>query len=513
MKPEEAKPETKKTNMEGNSRMHASSRRSFLKTAALGTAAVALAGHASAVVGRRKPNLLFINVDQMSHFAVPAFGGTRVKTPNLERLMARGTTFEQTYCADPVCCPSRACWFTGRAPTENGVLYNDNRCQLRKDLPDLGAWLRGQAGYETFHVGKWHVTGRDVEDSYTVLHPGSVDGEHTDMAIAQACEGVLKNRGAGGSPFLLVAGLMNPHDICAFSGVNAAWPKEFPYPIIEDQLPPLPANFQFDAREPEFFRTFVRNGQQLHAQKWSDQIWRYYIWCYERQAEMVDAALGQILDALESSAHADNTIVVFTADHGDAMASHRLSAKVNLYEQATRVPLIVSWPGQVAAGKIDRTHAASGFDLVPTLCDYAGITPPLDQRGFSLRPVLERNNQPWRDYVVSHSLVAGRMVRSARYKYITYQGSPTEQLFDLGNDPGETRNLAAESSGTSVLNDHRRMLAEWESRLKPMAEPPGGWLKQISLIQVMDKVNARSKGNAGKNAAKAQQNNQKETAP
>ena len=175
--------------------------------------------------------------------------------------------------------------------------------------------------------------------------------------------------------------------------------------------------------------------------------------------------------------------------------------------------MIVSWPGQVAAGKIDRTHAVSGFDLVPTLCDYAGITPPPDQRGFSLRPVLAQRDQPWRDYIVAHSFVVGRTVRTPRYKYITYHGSQTEQLFDLTNDPGETRNLSAESSCAAILADHQRMLAEWESRLKPMAEPPGGWLKQIPLIQGIDQRNARSKGKAGKNAAKAQQNNRKEIAP
>lgn len=482
------------------------SRRSFLKTAALGTAAVASSGprlwSAPAVAGKGRPNLVFVNVDQLSNLALSPFGGTGMETPNLDRLMARGTTFQLSYCADPVCCPSRACWVTGRAPTENGVVYNDAHCSLDPKLPDVGSWLRSEGGYETFHVGKWHVTGRDVEDGFTVLHPGSGDGEHTDMPIARACEGVLRNYPVGGKPFFLMAGLMNPHDQCAFSHVNSSWWREFPYPLLEEQLPPLPASFAFDPREPEFFTTYVRNGQQRAVQAWSEETWRYYVWNYRRQVEMVDGAIGRILNALENSPHADNTLLVFSSDHGDAMASHRLSAKLALYEQEASVPMIVSWPKEAATGRIDRSHLVSGFDVLPTLCDYAGIAPPPDQRGRSMRPVLGDNNpRSWRDYVVSHSYVAGRMVRTARYKYIAYQGSKTDQLFDMLSDPLETRNLSGDSAVASVVADHRQMLNDWESQLKPMPEPAGGWLNQLPGIQLIDKRIADQKAKDNKKPA------------
>ena len=206
-------------------------------------------------------------------------------------------------------------------------------------------------------------------------------------------------------------------------------------------------------------------------------MWQYYAWSYYRQVEMVDAAMGRILDALENSPHADNTLVVFSSDHGDAMGCHRLVHKLSLYDAAVRVPMIVSWPGHVAENRVDRTHLVSGFDLAPTLCDYAGTAPPPDMRG--PQPArADRGRRPaWREYVVAHNYVVGRMVRSARYKYIAYQGDRTDQLFDMVDDPGETRNLAADAAAAGPLAEHRRMLAEWESQLKPLAEPPGGWLQ------------------------------------
>jgi choline-sulfatase len=455
------------------------SRRQFLTATAAGAAAT-LAGSrtawpAPAVSRNRPPNLLFINVDQLSLFATPQFGCTAVKTPNLDRLALRGTSFRQSYCADPLCSPSRACWFTGRAPTEHGMLFNDCGFTVRPEIPDLGAWLRN-AGYETFHAGKWHIMGRDPYGSFNVLNDGCPIGGHSDAAVARACEALLRNR-SGGAPFFLTAGLMNPHDICGFINAHARWPHEAPYPELEGELPPLPPNFAYDAHEPEFFVRYVRGSQMQWSKSWSEAMWRYCIWSYHRQVEMVDATVGRILDALENSPHAENTLLVFTSDHGDGMGSHRLLGKLFFYERATRVPLIVSWPGHVAENRIDDAHLVSGFDFAPTLCDYAHTAPPPDMRGRSLRPVLEATHSPGREYVVAHNWVVGRMVRSQRYKYITYKGDATDQLFDLAKDPWETHNLAAEAA--EPVKEHRRMLAEWEGSLKPLAEPPGGWLKQI----------------------------------
>ena len=455
------------------------SRRTFLKTTMVGAAAAlarpAIASAAPAVIRKRSPNLIFINVDQLSHFALPRFGCTQVQTPNLDRLAQRGTSFEQSYCADPLCGPSRACWFTGRAPTETGVVFNG--MPLRPEIPDLATWLR-KAGYDNFFVGKWHIS-RKVEDCFHVFHEACNIGEHSDAAISRSCETFLARR-TSSTPFFLTVGLMNPHDICGWVALNKDVPAEFRYPGLANQLPPLPPNFKYDPREPEFFVAFLRHvNEKNYSKSWSETAWRYYIWSYYRQVEMVDATLGRILDALENSPQADNTLVVFSSDHGDAMGCHRLFHKLSCYEHAMRVPLIVSWPGQVAENHIDSTHLVSGLDLTPTLCDYAGTVSPPDMRGRSLREVLEQRNPPWRDYVVSHCFVIGRMVRSARHKYIAYQGDKTDQLFDLVNDPDEKKNLSGETVTASLLADHRQMLAEWEAQLKPAPAPPGGWLNKV----------------------------------
>jgi arylsulfatase A-like enzyme len=439
-------------------------RRQFIRSSALGAMAV-LAGSTRrapsfAIQENRPPNILFINVDQLSHEAIGAHGCRFVQTPHIDRLAAQGATFDLSYSADPVCCPARSCWWTGRMSSETGVV--ENKAPMRKDLPDMGQWLR-DAGYETVHAGKWHVPGRNVSNSFSVLFDGHPIGEHGDLATVRACEGFLRNR-TRKDPFLLVAGLLNPHDICFWLRFNAG-PGELPYAELRDELPPLPPNFQYDPTEPQVVVKERQYVEKLGAGGWSDAQWRYYIWAYYRYVEMVDGAVGRLLDALEDSALAENTIVIFGSDHGDGHGRHRLGLKRFLYDSAARVPLIVSAPGRLAEGARDTAHLVSGVDLAPTLCDFAGAPPPPLCRGRSLRPILEGRGVEWRDFVAAQSAVDGRMIRTPDCKYIAYKGDPVEQLFDMRNDPWETKNLAADPRFASTLEDHRRLLREWESTL------------------------------------------------
>ena len=178
---------------------------------------------------------------------------------------------------------------------------------------------------------------------------------------------------------------------------------------------------------------------------------------------MVDAQIGRVLDALRSSGLEDETVVVFTSDHGDLDAAHRLEHKSILYEEAARVPLIVSHRGVTPPGVVDREHLVSvGLDLIPTLCDFAGIDPPEGLLGRSVRPLAEgRPPKAWRQYVVAESRV-GRMVRTARYKYNLYEsGAHREQLIDLVSDPGEMQNLAEDPAHAEVLHTPRTLLRRW----------------------------------------------------
>jgi arylsulfatase A-like enzyme len=141
------------------------------------------------------------------------------------------------------------------------------------------------------------------------------------------------------------------------------------------------------------------------------------------------------------------------------------------YDEAAKVPLVFACPGRIVRGLADRTHLVSGIDVMDTVCDLAGIRPP-KTTGRSLRPLLEDRHVPWREFLGSEHQVVGRMLRTARYKYVHYPDDPVEQLFDMQADPWEMKNLYQESRLAGVLADHRRMLAEWQARLDPVEPTP-----------------------------------------
>jgi choline-sulfatase len=187
---------------------------------------------------------------------------------------------------------------------------------------------------------------------------------------------------------------------------------------------------------------------------------------------MVDAEVGRVLDALEDSTFAKNTAVIFAADHGEGMGNHRMVIKGYLYDSAVRVPLAISWPGEVPENVCDRETLASGFDLAPTMCDYAGIPAMPKARGRSLRPALERRTKPDREFIASEAAGHGLMIRTAGYKYICYPDDPVCQLFDMKNDPWETRNVAAEAGHARALAEMLKHQKTWESRLEKYPGAP-----------------------------------------
>lgn len=440
------------------------SRRRFLRAGALGGAAL-VSGTLAHGQARRTaatgtdgpPNFLFIITDQQGLDTISAAGCGDVHTPNMDRLVRRGVTFMQSYSTDPVCSPARSSLFSGRMPSETGVIRNN--LPIRPDIPNMGQWL-GEGWYETIYAGKWHVPGSYTREipGFTVIPTGiGGQGNIGDAAVSRACQGYLHNR-TGNAPFLLVASFLQPHDVCQWVSMHRNAPDELPYPEIADKLPKLPPNFDYDDREPQKVKNTRRPA-------WSKRQWRYYLWSYYRMVEMVDAEVGRVLQALEDSGHAENTIVILTADHGEGRGRHRMVLKNYLYDEAAKVPMLVSCPGRVREGKRDSTHLVSGLDVMPTVCDYAGVGTPTGVLGRSLRPLLEGKPVEWREFVASEVQVTGRMIRTPDHKYITYEGDPVEQLFDMRSDPGETANLAAEGEHADALRAHRRLLREWEAHL------------------------------------------------
>lgn len=456
------------------------SRREFVKLGGSAVAVLSSGVLTSKVSGARrarqlKPkNILVIVTDQQHIDTIAAAGCRHVRTPALDRLKKQGVSFTQSYTANPLCSPARSAVFTGRTSSECGVHVNGR--PVRPDIPNLGQWFSEQTDYETFYAGKWHLprTYTSNTPGFKVVNTGIGGfGYLCDTVMSCACEGFLRNRSKR-KPFLLVASFMQPHDICEWLRLNMENPEGLRYPELAGELPELPDNFQFDGNEPEAIRKLRAGNEPFRGKaKWNKEHWRYYRWSYYRHIEQVDAEIGRVLQALEDYRYANDTLTVFIADHGEGLGHHQMVRKSSFYDEAVRVPLLFSWPGHISENRTDTSHLVSGLDITPTLCDYAGVKAPANMRGVSLRATLEGGGGLSRDFIVSEvSSNTGRMVRTERYKYITYKDDPVEQLFDMKDDPGETKNLATSSAHASTLAEHKRMLKDWEHGLDVSAKVP-----------------------------------------
>jgi arylsulfatase A-like enzyme len=411
-----------------------------------------------------RPNILLIVCDQLGFDAMSWAGCTDVSTPNLDRLRSRSVAFNRTHSPDPVCSPARGALFTGRMPVETGVIANAR--EVRADLPNMGQWLSQQGGYETVYCGKWHLSEGWAREGgvpgFTVLPTGDGQGALVDHTITLSCEAYLDHRKApADKPFLLVASYMQPHDICLWGILQEQLvPTELPFPQLRNLLPQLPPNHSERPLAPA-------DLDRLQFKRFkTDEQWRFYLYNYYRLVEQLDLEVGRLLTALERTGHADDTVVLFTSDHGDGRARHGHVQKGYPYDEAVRVPLLVSWPGHLRQPELNDRDLVSLLDIVPTICDYAGIAAPSNARGRSLRPLLEGTvGVAWRDHVVSQYRQSGRVVRSDQYKYVRQIGDPVQQLFDMRNDPWETRNLYLEPSLRDVIAEHGRLLDAHEAGL------------------------------------------------
>ena len=417
-------------------------------------------------------NILLILTDQQHLDTISAAGNPNIKTPALDRLKQRGTLFTQSYCPNPVCGPSRASIFSGRAASENGVITNGK--SIRSGIPNLGEWISEHSDYDTIYAGKWHVPASYTHfiPGFTVLQTGiGGQGNLGDTSVSRACEAYLHNR-TSDNPFFVVTSFLSPHDVCEWLRINTHNPDELRYPELADELPPLPDNFEYDRREPQYTAE-NRKRRDPHHGNWDETQWRYYIWSYYRHVEMVDAEIGRVLHAVHASGQMEDTVVIFSSDHGEGLGHHQNVRKNNLYQEALAVPLMIARPGHLPENKTDTTHLTTGLDIYPTVCDFANITPPDHLRGRSLKPLLEGQSDTWHDHVVCEgNRNRGRMIRTLRYKYIAYAEDPVDQLFDMQNDPGETKNLSADPEYAPVVQEHRDRLKSWESQLEVAPDLP-----------------------------------------
>lgn len=432
-----------------------------------------------------RPNILLIMSDQHHAGVMSCAGDAIAETPNMDRLARAGVRFSNAYCSFPLCGPSRMSFMTCRHPHETRLW--DNESQLSSDTPTFAhAFL--SAGYDTVLAGRMHFVGWDQRHGYAERIIGDVPesaylaagwklkavlgdladtpgmsltgllksgpgrtGYHAyDEAVTKAAVEWLGRRGAnpGGPPFLLTVGYAAPH--CPF----VAPPDDFALyrariaysdlPLPDENLHPANA-----ARR----RSFGTDPAPPVDAQWRSRV-AYYGLC-----TFLDRQIGQVLAALEQAGLNDSTMIVYCSDHGEMLGEHGMWWKSTFYDGASRVPLIVSWPGRIAAGE-SRGENVSLVDVGPTLIDVAGVDALVGATGRSLRSLLAGSGAGWEntafaEYAERGAVTACRMVRSGPWKFNYYHGMPSE-LFHMQDDPGETGNL----SGQPQYREIERRLSE-----------------------------------------------------
>jgi arylsulfatase A-like enzyme len=426
---------------------------------------------ATSLQAAKQPNILFIMTDQHHARMLSSAGNPYLKTRALDSMAKSGIRFSNAYVTNPVCVPSRISMATGMMPGRFGVFNNGMKATIPKKVSDnsLGKLIKS-GGYDTFYGGKVHMA--------PVLSPlkAGYDEYCKDQRdkLPDACiEFMTRKRD---KPFFAVASFINPHDICF--AYNARQPNRKGKPLVDklykeaqalpaDKLPPLPKNSAIPEREPDAIEATMKvtatTPAKLIRKDYNERDWRNYRWIYCRLTERVDAQIGRLLDAIKKNGLEKNTLVIFTSDHGDMDGSHRLASKNVFYENSVGVPFIMQYKGVIPPGQVDeKSLVSNGLDVLPTLCDYAGVEVPGYLLGRSLRSVAEKQgDNARRPYVVAENNT-GRMIRSDHYKYCVYtSGKIRESLVDLRADPGEMKNLAGKAGFEKHLNRHREFLKQW----------------------------------------------------
>ena len=424
--------------------------------------AASLAALPAALAAQQKPNIIYIMTDQHWAGAMSCAGNTDLHTPNMDRLADHGVRFTNAYCSFPLSGPSRAAMFTGYMPSQSGMDENEKPLVDSLRHSTLGQVV-ADTGYDCVYAGKWHVNTISIPDGEFGFRNIKDNG---DQGLAEACVDYLRSRRKG-KPFFLVASYINPHNICEFARGQKTPHATVPPAAMED-CPNLPRNFAvspYDAR-------ILRHEQSLRyalypTVDYSADDWRYYRNAYCRLIEAADAEIGKIVDEIDRQNLWKNTVVIFTSDHGDGYGAHQWNQKTALYEEVANVPMIVCLPGGRNAGSVSDALVNGGIDLMPSVCDFAGISVPHGRQGVSWRQAAE-NGAGLQDYIVTEtnfkqtSGTLGWMVRTPRFKYVLYdKGLYREQLYDMENDRGETVNLAVEAKYGEVIGQMRDILRNW----------------------------------------------------
>jgi arylsulfatase A-like enzyme len=414
-----------------------------------------------------KPNVLFIAIDDLNIWVTHLGGHPQAITPNIDRLAARGITFENAFCAVPACEPSRAALMSGQRPWSTGAYLNgDQWMEIFEPGQGLSARFK-EAGYHTVGAGKiYHSDERfesewtDYMDSSAYSNTGNVpknqgyhepllmdikDEDISDWHVVDWCIEQMNTK--SDKPEFIAAGLHKPH-------LPFAVPRKYyeAFPLEDIQLPPFLEN-DLDDVPPAGVKMA---GQDDDYKKFQESgLWKAAVQSYLATCAYTDMNVGRLIDALDKSPIADNTIVVLWGDHGWSLGEKKHFRKFALWEEPTQMPYVWVVPGMTKAG----TRSSAPVDLMsvyPTLCELAGLKIPENVEGVSLTPLFEN---PYRHWAIPAITTHGRgnhAVRSDRWRYIRYANGD-EELYDHSKDPHEWTNLSTDSK----LNPVKTRLSAW----------------------------------------------------
>lgn len=445
--------------------------------------------------GPAAPNIVLLMADQLTPFALPFHGHPLVQTPALSALATQGAVFDAAYCNFPICAPSRASLLAGRFPHAMGVF--DNASEFPAEIPTMAHYLRA-AGYRTILVGKMHFVGPDQLHGYeerltTDIYPADflwvpdwskgpayrptgvgmghvVDAgpcvrsmqidydEETAHTAVQKIYDLARERTA---PFFLTVSFTHPHP--PFVARRHEWDQYADVDIDPPRVPAIP----YAELDPHSQWLYVAHGQDRYTVT-AEHVRRARR-AYYAMVSYVDAKIGEVLAALAAASLADNSVIVFCADHGEMLGERGMWYKQTFYEPSVRVPLVIRAPG-VAPGRYPQV--CSLVDLLPTFLDIAAqgnapVAPvdPLDGR--SLWPLLHGNAQFAPDEAVAEYSSEGvmapsRMLRRGPWKYVLTRGLPP-QLFNVDTDPLEQHDCAGRPDLAAIERELRdRVLADWD---------------------------------------------------
>lgn len=486
-----------------------------LRSTCIAALLLAVVSSSLPAIAAEQPNILFIMSDDHAYQAISAYGSKINQTPHLDRIAREGMRFDRCFVTNSICGPSRATILTGKFSHLNGFI--DNNSRFNGAQPHVAKYLQA-AGYQTAVIGKWHLVSEPTGfDHWEILqgqgpyyNPPMLTANgvkkhvgYTTEIIADLTVDWLKNGRDKSKPFFLM---------CHHKAAHREWtpgPKEIdhyrdvtipePETLFDDysgrasgaknqemtiarhmnQLDlkfTLPGNLTPEQRAP-LERAYEKENAEYKANppEGDDLVhWRYqrYAKNYLRCVDALDSAVGRVLDALDETGLAANTLVIYTSDQGWWLGEHGWYDKRWMYEESFRTPCLMRWPGHIQPGGVD-SHLCQNLDFTETFLDVAGQPIPADMQGVSLKPLLEgKSPSDWRrelyyryyEYPEPHRVEPHYGIRTERYKLIYFNRIKEWELFDLEKDPREMKSQYGSAEYADVQHDLETRLAALKAR-------------------------------------------------